>query len=137
VIINLNNKKYFYGDRQKIESVKSMDFLKGVSPKFAEHMYQRNRVVEAFAMSELGGVDVLSQPVCGKCEKPGMNTINPDFKSTGDEDKDREIYNCYCEACGTTTYNTLTVRQYLLRELKVKEDKVEKFESNLYGGSFL
>lgn len=132
----MKNKKFFYGDKVKIESYKTMDFLKGVHPKFAEHMYEMNRVVEAFAMSELGGVDILEQPLCGKCEKPGMNTFNPNFISTGDIDKDIEFVNCFCENCGTTTYNTLTVRKYLIKELKLQEDNIENFESQLrFGGN--
>lgn len=130
----MSNKRYSLGGKKKIESVKSMDFLKGVNPEYAEHMFHRNRIVEAFAMSVYGGVDVLDSPVCGKCEKPGWNTVNPNFISTGDEDKDREIRNCYCEACGTTTYNTLTVKQYLIEELKLQEENIEKFENELHGG---
>lgn len=130
----MDNKRYFLGNKQKIESVKSMEFLKGVNPAFAEHMYHRNRIVEAFALSEYGGVDILESPVCGKCEKPGWNTINPNFVSTGDADKDREIRNCYCHACGSTTYNTLTLKQYLIDELKLQEEKIENLESQLHGG---
>ena len=130
----MDNKKYFYGNNRKIESVKSMDFLKDCSPKFAVHMYHHNTIVEAFAMSEFGGVHMLDMPICSKCEKPGWNTTNPNFKSTGDEDKDREIRNCYCVACGTTTYNTITLKQYLINELNLTEEKIEKFENNLNGG---
>lgn len=131
----MNNKKYVLGDNKvKIESVQKMDFVKGVHPAFAEHMYHQNRIVEAFAMSVYGGVDVLDQPVCKKCEKPGWNIDNKNFVSTGNEDKDIEIRNCYCYSCGATTYNTITVRQYLLDELNVQEEKIEKFENSLYGG---
>ena len=133
----MNNNKYFLGDKLKVESVESMKFLKNVNPKYAEHMYHQNRIVEAFAMSEFGGVDVLEQPVCGKCEKPGWNTFNPNFVSTGDEDKDRDIKNCFCPACGTTTYNTLSLRDYLLQELNLQEEKIEQFEKTMYGGMSL
>lgn len=129
----MNDKKYALGNI-KIESVKSMDFLKDVNPKFAEHMYRQNRIVEAFAMSEYGGIAVLEQPMCGKCEQPGWNTWNPNFKSTGDEEKDREIRNCFCPKCGTNTFNTLSLRQYLIQELKLKENNIERFESTIHGG---
>ena len=130
----MDNKKYTLGRVPKIESVKSMDFLKDVNPAYAEHMFHQNRIVEAFAMSQYGGVDVLEHPVCKKCEKPGWNVENPSFKSTGDEDKDREIRNCYCYSCGTTTYNTLTLKKYLISELNLEIDKIEKFENKLHGG---
>lgn len=127
----MNDKKYTYGKRQKIESVKSMDFLKGVNPAYAQHIFHQNRIVEAFAMSELGGVNVLEQPICGKCEKPGWNVDNPNFVSTGDIDKDVEIKNCYCVACGTTTYNTRTLREHLIKELNIQEDKIANLENQL------
>jgi len=131
----VGNKRYILGDNKiKIESVKSMDFLKGVKPAFAEHMFHFNRIVEAFAMSQYGGVDILEQPICKKCEKPGWNTVNPNFVSTGDEDADREVRNCFCEACGTTSYNTLTLRNYLLQELGVQIDKIEEMETRIHGG---
>jgi hypothetical protein len=130
----MNNKKYSLGSKIKPESVESMKFLKSVNPKFAEHMFHQNRIVEAFAMSEFGGVDMLNQPVCRKCEKPGWNIDDPTFVSTGDEDKDREIRNCYCVSCGTTSKNTLTLREYLIQELNLQEENIEKLENNLYGG---
>jgi len=130
----MKNKKFFYGDKIKIESVNSMKFLKNIHPKYAEHMYHFNRIVEAFAMSEYGGVDILEQPICKKCEKPGMNTINTNYVSTGDEDKDREVRNCFCESCGTTSYNTLTLKDYLVKELNVQIDQIEQLENNISGG---
>lgn len=130
----MNNKRYTYGKCPKIESVKSMDFLKNVNPAYAQHIYHQNTIVEAFAMSQLGGIDVLEHPICGRCEKPGWNTTNPNFISTGDVDKDVEIKNCYCVACGTTTYNTRTLREHLIKELNVEEEKIEKIENSIHGG---
>lgn len=131
----MNNKRYILGDNKiKAQSVESMKFLKDVNPKYAEHMYHQNRIVEAFAMSEYGGIDILDQPVCKSCEKPGWNTFNPNFVSTGDEDKDREIVNCYCPACGTTSYNTVTLRAYLIEELNLQEDKIAELENTIHGG---
>ena len=132
----MSNKKWEYG-KIKVESAESMKFLKGVNPKFAEHMYNQNRIVEAFAMSELGGIATLDQPMCGACEQPGWNTRNPSFVSTGDSEKDREIRNCYCVKCGKTTYNTLTLRQYLIQELNQQEKNIEQFENTIYGGATL
>jgi hypothetical protein len=130
-----SNKKLYYGSEKKIESVTSMDEIKRVHPKYAEHMYTQNRIVEAFAMSNLGGTEILDQPICGKCEKPGMNTINPNFVSSGDIEKDVEVRNCYCESCGSTTYNTLTLRNYMLNELNVKISEIQNIENKIEGGS--
>lgn len=129
----MNNKKYYLG-KIKPESAESMRFLKNVNPAYAEHMYHQNRIVEAFAMSEFGGVDTLDMPICSKCEKPGWNVVDPTFVSTGDLDKDRDVRNCFCPACGTTTKNTLTLRQYLIQELNLQEETIEKFENSRCGG---
>ena len=94
-------------------------------------MYNQNRIVEAFAMSEYGGTGILEAPMCGKCEQPGLHTWDPNFVSTGDEDKDREVRNCYCYKCGTTTKNTLTLRQYIIRELNIKEIEIERIENEI------
>ena len=131
----MGNKRYILGDNKiKIETVKSIDFLKDVKPKYANHMFDNNRIVEEFAKSIYGGVDLLDHPICKKCQKPGWNTVNPNFVSTGDEDADREIRNCYCESCGTTSYNTYTLRYYMIQELGVQIDKIIEMETRIHGG---
>jgi len=125
----MNNQRYSLGNKIKVENVKSLNYLKNVNPKYAEHMYYKNRVVEAFAMSHFGGVDILFQPMCGKCEQPGFNTENPNFISTGDAEKDRDIVNCYCPRCGTSTMNTLTFRDYLMQELKMPIEDLKIMEN--------
>jgi hypothetical protein len=129
------NKRYVLGDNKiNIASVEAMKAIQTVEPKFANHMYHQNRIVEAFAMSVYGNIDVLEQPMCGKCEKPGWNTIDTSFVSTGDADKDREIKNCFCPECGSTTKNTLSVRQYLMQELGIQEDKICEIENKIEKG---
>lgn len=138
----MNNKRYFLGNKIDIANVKTLDQLKNVNPKFADHMYYKNRIVEAFALSEYGGVDVLEQPMCGKCEQPGFNTIDTNMKvpyiraidKNGDE-YDKFIHNCYCPKCGTTTKNTLTLREYLMQELKLQTNELEQLERIMYGGN--
>jgi hypothetical protein len=134
----------------KTENAKVFNELRGINSKFAEHMYNKNRIVEAFAMSNLGGVDILEQPMCGKCEKPGFHTEvegQPDFNAVYSEEfgdqydelkkkwyYDNFVINCYCVECGTTTPDTLNLREYLLRELKLPEEIMRKFQNIMYGG---
>lgn len=125
----------------KGENVSALKQLKNINPKYAQHMYYRNRIVEAFAVSEYGGVDVLEQPICGKCEQPGWNHSvpgQPIFITRKDEygdDYDVFIHNCYCPKCGQITKNTLTLREYLMQELKVPDEDLKLIEKSIYGGT--
>lgn len=139
----MNNHKYFLGSNVKAGNAHSLNFLKGVNPKYAEHMYNRNRIVEAFALSEYGNVDVLEQPMCGKCEQPGWHTTGklPVMVKVKDEfgdEQDKFIYNCYCPKCGAVTENTLTLKEYLMQELKLPANDIKHMERLIYGeGSIL
>ena len=79
------------------------EWLKGVHPKYAKHIWERNGLVQAIAMEHFGGVDVLSLPVCAKCEKPA---------SWHDNDS------AYCFACGHTTpkEQTKTLYRYIAED---------------------
>ena len=80
-----------------------MEWLKGSHPSLAKHIWQRNGLVQAIAMERFGGIDVLSLPVCEKCEKPGAW-----------HDKD----SCYCFPCGHTTSKekTKTLYRYIAED---------------------
>lgn len=137
----MNNKKYTLGDKLKVENVKTLDLLKNINPKFADHMYYKNRIVEAFALSEYGGIDMLEQPMCGKCEQPGFFVNDPNMKvpyvivkDEYGENQEKFIHNCYCPHCGTVTKNTLTLREYLMQELKLPVSELRQLEELMYGG---
>lgn len=117
----MNNHKYFLGDKIKVANVKALEKLKDINPKYAEHMYYKNRIVEAFARSYFGGMDILEQPICNKCEKPGF------------WHGDKHISNaCYCPACGTVTPNATEMRDYLIEQLKIPDEALAQLENILY-----
>lgn len=77
------------------------------NPKYLEHILQKNEMIMAFAKSTLGGIDLLEQPMCNHCEKPGA------WHTDG---------TCYCWSCGTVTKNPITLYEYLAQELKLSEE---------------
>lgn len=158
----MNNKKYKLGDEIKEVNIKTLNYLRNINPAYAEHMYEKNRIVEAFAMSELGGVDLLEQPICPHCEKPGA--WHCDFKPLDPKpnedciecqemqaklkelagmliEKDGELTAddyphigcCWCDVHGKTTF-AITLKQYLSQELKVDNKNMEIIERINYGG---
>jgi hypothetical protein len=117
----MNNHKLFLGNKVNAANVKTLDLLKNINPKYAEHMYFKNRIVEAFAISAFGGVDILDQPVCGHCEKPGF--WHGDKTMSGA---------CYCPGCGSITKNAVEMRDYLSQELKLPTEVMEQLELMMY-----
>lgn len=75
----MNNKKY-YTDTVNAKNVAAISAISNINKKFANHMFEKNRIVEAIAKHFPGGVDMLSKPVCPHCEKPGQ--WHCDFKPT-------------------------------------------------------
>lgn len=84
-------------------NLQATEWLKGVHPKYAKHIWERNGLVQAISMEKFGGVDVLSLPVCERCEKPG---------AWHDDDS------CYCFPCGhkTSKENTKTLYRYIAED---------------------
>ena len=84
-------------------NVQAVEWLKGAHPSFAEHIWQRNGLVQAIAMERFGGVDVLNLPVCERCEKPGAWHDND---------------SCWCFPCGhrTPKERTKTLYRYIAED---------------------
>ena len=83
----------------KRNNISAMNEIKGLDPKLAKHVLDRNDLINSFAEQALGGIDVLDQPVCRHCERFAA------WDQGG---------TAYCFVCGTTTENPITVRAYLL-----------------------
>lgn len=93
-----------------------MTQIKGVSPKYAEHMMRRNGIIEMFAKYKYGSIDILDLPVCGKCEKPGAW-------------HDKPPHSCYCFPCGHVTAKTMPLRDYMAQELnEFKGEHLKRLE---------
>lgn len=84
-------------------NVQAVEWLKNVNPSFSKHIWQRNGLVQAIAMEKFGGIDVLSLPVCERCEKPG---------AWHDDDS------CWCFPCGhnTAKEKTKTLYRYIAED---------------------
>lgn len=96
------------------DNMKMFEKLNNISPKYAKHMLLKNSIIENFAKSAFGGIDILDQPVCRTCEKPCAWNTNA---------------TAYCFSCGTSTKNPITVRDYLIQEFKLdKEQDLELIE---------
>jgi len=93
--------------------------IEGTNANYAKHMLNRNPLLEKFAKDVFGGVEILDQPVCRKCERPGMW----DKGGTG-----------YCFVCGTRTENPITVEQYYIEELKATKEQMDTMTKRLSKG---
>lgn len=100
------------------DNLETMRQLKGVDPKYAQHMFDRNRILEDFAFNLFGNVRILDQPVCRSCERPAA------WNKGG---------TAHCFACGADTKKPWTVRQYLLDQLE-KQLTPEQVELLKHGG---
>lgn len=157
----MKNKKYSLGDDIKEVNMKTLEYLRNINPAFTEHMYEGNRVIEAFAKSTLGGVDILDQPICPHCEKPGAwhcdlkptdkpnqdciecQTMQKELKELAGVliEKDGEITSndyphvgcMWCDTHGKSTF-AITLKQYLKQELKVDNKNIDILELINYGG---
>lgn len=98
------------------ENLRVLKTIEGVNPKYAKHMYQGNKLLLEFAKHMGGGIHLLEQPVCRRCESPASWDF-PDSKGN---------QRGYCFKCNIHTVNPTTVREYLMREvIKMPEDKIK------------
>lgn len=100
----------------------TMDMLNKVNPKYAKHMFLRNELIENFAKFVGGGIDILGQPVCTKCERPCA------WDSEG---------SAYCFSCNhkVPADKVITVLDYLLEYTKTFTEK-ELEILNMGGGGY-
>jgi len=84
------------------DNMNILDSLKKVNPKLSDNFFHKNQLVEGFVKHEEGGIDLMKQPVCEKCERPG--TWN---KEGG-----------YCFSCNHTTKDPKKVEEYLTETLE-------------------
>lgn len=75
-------------------------------------MIMKNVIVEQFAINEYGGMDILDFPVCTKCEKPCT------WHQEG----------AYHMECGTYIKEPITMRDYLIQQIKLPPEIIEAIE---------
>lgn len=134
----MNNKKWVLDNTINAKNVMVWKILKEVCPSYARHMFDENRVVEAFYMSDKGGINPLDMPICkvDGCNRPGVHINDPAFKDPPKYDQETgeliERLNCYCDKHGAT-YNTKNLRSFLIEDLKIDPKVIMQMELILYG----
>jgi hypothetical protein len=132
----MSNKTWVYENTENARNIAVLKTLKDICPSYAKHMFDHNRVVEAFVLSTKGGVDPFDMPICGVCNKPGVGIEDPAFNKLPHQfDENGELIdriNCYCDNHGIT-YNTKNLRAYLIEDLKVPSEAIMQIELLLYG----
>lgn len=95
------------------KNIRDFKGIADVNPKYAKHMFLRNKLVEKFIQHSGGGLDLLSQPVCIHCEKPAAWDMGG---------------GAYCFSCNKSTPKdkAVTVSRYLADQMKnVDEETLE------------
>jgi len=132
-----NNKEWHLGDIKNSKNIAVLEILKEYVPSYAKHMFSSNMVLQAFYMSDKGGINPLNMPICKVCARPGVGVDDPSFKGpsfklnelTGEVTK---RINCYCDLHGAT-YDTKDLRSYLIEDLGMNPKIVFQMEVILYG----
>ena len=134
----VSNKEWFLGDEQSDKNLAVLEILKQACPSYAKHMFDGNRVMEAFFKSGKGGINPLDMPICKTCHRPGMGVENPNYK--GPSFKFDEVsgqvtkrLNCHCDLHGAT-YDTKDLRRYLVEDIGINPKTIFMIEVILYGG---
>lgn len=126
----MSNKRWVLDNANNNRNRAVLKTLKDICPKYADHMFDHNRIFEAFYMSDKGGINPFNMPLCGICEKPGTRIEDPAFIKQPDA---TDRLNCYCENHGIT-YNVKDLRLYLIEDLKIPPTAIMQLELLLYGG---
>jgi hypothetical protein len=89
--------------------------LDEVYPAFAKKIFENNELMKRLVLSGTNPINILTYPVCGKCETLALPT-------TSIERGGKKIPRCGCVAkgCGHITVNPVTFRDWLRYELKRK-----------------
>lgn len=134
----MSDKKWILDDTKNNKNLAVLEILKQYFPAYADHMFSGNRVVEAFYMSDRGGINPLDMPICKVCDRPGVGVDDPAHK--GPTFKINELtgevtrrLNCYCDLHGAT-YDTKCLREYLVEDLGMNPKVLFQIEVVLYGG---
>lgn len=107
--------------KHNTKNLEIMNTIGEIDPKYAKHMFLRNELIERFAISIGGGLDILGQPVCIHCERPAAWDIEG---------------SAYCFSCNKSipAYKVITVMDYLKEFTKTfTEEQLEML--NILGGS--
>jgi hypothetical protein len=98
-----------------------LKMLEEVYPAFAQKIFEGNDLMRNLIMTGYNPMDILDYPICGKCERIAV------FSGYG-KVYGRQVQQCACmaEGCGHTTNSPITLREFIMYELK-KRVKSEEF----------
>jgi hypothetical protein len=132
----MSNKKWVLDNTINKKNLYILMILKNHCPIYAKHMFEDNRVVEAFYMSDKGGIDPFDMPICKECLKPGVRVEDPAFNKMPHQYNENgeliERVNCWCDNHGIT-YDTKDLRHYLIEDLKLNPEIIMRMDLALYG----
>jgi hypothetical protein len=138
----MSNKRWVYENTENARNIAVLNTLKDICPAYARHMFDNNRVVEAFVLSTKGGVDPFDMPICKAdgCNRPGTRVQDPAFakqphqyvKDEFGEEVLVDKMDCYCELHGIT-HDTKDLRSFLIEDLKIPPEAIMQLEILLYG----
>ena len=92
-----------------------LKLLKEIYPAFAKRIFQKNKFMEKIVLSNLNPMDIMEYPICGRCETLAA--------WSGVAERNGKYYQkctCFADGCGHTTVNPITLRQWMMEELKHK-----------------
>jgi len=156
----MSNRKYYTEDHN-VKNITAIKVLENLNSKYTQHMFEKNRVVEAMAKHFEGGIDLLKKPVCPHCEKPGQwhcdfvpfdpnapkeciecQDMQMEFKEVTGQiievhgeltSKDIPVIGCcWCEQHGKSTF-AISMKQYLKDHLNIDEKDLLSAEKIIYG----
>lgn len=135
--MSVTDKRWYLDDTVNKRNLYVLSILKNYCPAYAKHMFEGNRVVEAFYNSSNGGINPLDMPICKVCFKPGVRVQDSAFSKVEEKfdpitGEFVEKINCFCDIHGIT-YDTMDMRHYLLEEVKLNSSVLLKIEMALYG----
>lgn len=89
-----------------------LKLLKEIYPQFAKRIFQNNKTMELLVMYGMNPMDMLDYPICGRCETLAAWA---GYTKSG-------VHQCKCfaDGCGATTNNPVTMREWMLDELRHK-----------------
>lgn len=99
-------------------SVGVYKMINDVYPAFAEKLFENNSFMQKIVMTGLNPMHILDYPICGKCETLAMPD-KPIFKNN----RWNNACGCFAKGCGAKTINPITLREWLIYELKKKAPK--------------
>ena len=87
--------------------------LGDIAPFIEEKLFHNNMLMQRLVMTNYNSMDIMDYPVCNRCEAIAA-------WSAPAKTKQGYVRACTCRACGTVSKNPVTLRGWLVDEIKHK-----------------